>query len=153
MCLLVAKVICPWSVCMFPYDSMWSVYMSPCAYGHGVSPCLHMSPCLHVECLHVSMWIWTSRVSMSPCVSKSPCGYGHGVSPCFHVSPCLYVDMDMAYLHVSMGVSPCLHVDMVMECLHVSMCIWTWSFSMSPDFHVDMYMECLHVSMCLPFSI
>ena len=33
--------------------------MSPCGYGHGVSPCLCVSPCLHVdrdtECLHVDM--------------------------------------------------------------------------------------------------
>ena len=54
------------------------------------------------EYLHVSMWIWTWNVSMSPyvyvswSVYMSPCGYGHGVSPC------LLVDMNMESLHISM---------------------------------------------------
>ena len=60
--------------------------MSPCGYEHGESSYLHviwtssvsMSLCLHVECLHVSMCIWTWSVSMSA------------------------VEMDMECLHISM---------------------------------------------------
>ena len=70
----------------------WSVSMSQCGYGHGMSPCLHVntdtvSPHFHVdmdiEFLHISMWIQTQSISMSPC------GYRHRGSPCLHV------DMDM----------------------------------------------------------
>ena len=46
--------------------------MSPCGYGHGVSPCLHIGS-MDTECLNVSMCD-TDHVSMCPC------GYGHGMS-------------------------------------------------------------------------
>ena len=46
--------------------------MSPCGYGHGVSPCLHVDT--DMECLHVSMWIQTWSVLWV--TWRSPCGYG-----------------------------------------------------------------------------
>ena len=82
----------------------WSVFISPCGYGDGVSmfpcvsmsyvymdmKCLHVSPCLqgdmsmeclHVSiCLHVSMWIWTWNVSMCPCLHVSM--WSVYMSPC-----------------------------------------------------------------------
>ena len=66
--------------------------MSPCGYGHGVSPCLHVDmdmECLHfhvdmdMECLHISMWIWTQSVSMSPC--------GYYIITHMDMGPCLHI--------------------------------------------------------------
>ena len=76
---------------MSPYVSMWSVYMSPCGYGHGVSPCVHVDMDLKIFYISMCLWIW--RVSMFPCVSIS------------------YVDMDMECLYMS----PCLQGNMSME--------------------------------------
>ena len=56
----------------------WDVSMSPCGYGHGVSPCLHMD--MDMECLHISMGIQTTE-----CLHVSMVIWTHGVSPCLHV--------------------------------------------------------------------
>ena len=81
-------------------DFVWSVSMSPCV---SMSDLCEVSLCLHVdmdmECLHVSMWIWTWSVSMSLCVSMSPCGYGHRVYYELHGD--FHVDMD-SHMEISM---------------------------------------------------
>ena len=57
--------------------------MSPCGYGHGGSPCLHVDT--GTECImshmEVSMWMWI--VTWRPA-----CGYGHGVYLVTWRSPC-----------------------------------------------------------------
>ena len=67
------------------------VSMSPCGYGHGVSPFLH--------------------VDMDTDLSMSPCGYY--IITHMDFAPCLHI-----INHVDLA--PCSH-NMDMDCLHVSM--------------------------------
>ena len=111
-----------------------------------MSPHLHVvtdMECLHVY-LHVSIWIWTQSVSMSPC--------GYYIITHMDLAPCLHIitHMDLApcvHIITHMDLAPHSHI-MDMECLHFSMWIWTQGVSMSPCgyyiiTHIDLA-PCLH---------
>ena len=135
--------------------------MSQCGYGHEVSPCLHV-------CLHVSMWIWTQSVSISPC------GYyiitHMDLAPCLNIithmdlAPCLHIitHMDLApcsHFITHKDLAPCLHIITHMDlapCSKIKL-KWIWflthwpymalqdfsiiniSFNLSTDFGWSVY--------------